>query len=202
MSDKQVGDRKFASALVCCVILATSLVSVIAFYSSILNTKEDLIDALYYDITGKDEQISILNSEKAEMQTQIATMTFDIQTLETQIADLTDIIELKETERWVDEYFDNVTAGTYMSWNKTAEYAGYIRFDRFGGGSTTETGEIYAQVKWTANNHVNYEEKRIFGEDKYFRFPVLPTSNVEILVGYDDPQNGTANIIVAISYVY
>jgi hypothetical protein len=202
MSEKQVSDRKLASALVFCVILATSLISVISFYSSTLNSKDDTINSLNSDITDKDEQISVMTSEKEELQSQIVNMTSDIETLQSQITNLTDIIELEKTENWLDEYYDNVTAGTYMSWNKTIDYAGYIRFDKFGGGSTTGTGEIYAQVIWTANNRVYYEQKMIFGVDTHFRFPVLPTSNVEIRVGYDDPQNGTANIVVAISYVY
>jgi hypothetical protein len=202
MSEKQVSDRKLASALVFCIILATSLISVIAFYSSTLNSKDDTINSLNSDITDKDEQISLMTSEKEELQSQIANLTSDLENFQSQITDLTDIIELKKTETWVDEYYDNVTAGTYMSWNKTVDYAGYIRFDIFIGESTTETGEIYAQVTWTANNRVYYEEKKIYGVDNHFRFPVLPTSNVEIRVGYDDPQNGTANIIIAISYVY
>jgi len=188
MNEKKVGDRKVAGALVFCVILATGMVSTIAFYSSILKNKENTINSLNSEITDKDEQISSLTSEKDDLQSQIN--------------NLTEILDLRKTESWVDEYFDNVTAGTYMSWNRTIDYAGYIRFDKFGGGSTTETGEIYAQVIWSTDNRVIYDQKKIFGEDKYFRFPVLPTSNVEVRVGYDDPLNGTTNIIVAISYVY
>ena len=42
----------------------------------------------------------------------------------------------------------------------------------------------------------------VVGEDTFFRFPVLPTSNVEIRLGYEDPSNGTANIMATIIYVY
>ena len=202
MSKKQAGDLKLAGALVCCLILGTSMVSIIAFYSSILNTKQNTINSLNSDITERDAQISSLNSEKELMQSQIANLTFETETLQSQIINLTEIIELSKTESWIDEYFDNVTAGTYISWNRTIDYPGYIKFDRFGGGSTTETGEIYAQVIWSTNNRVYFDEKKIFEKDLHFRFPVLPTSNLEIRVGYDDPQNGTANIIVAVSYVY
>ena len=170
MSKKQAGDLKLAGALVCCLILGTSMVSIIAFYSSILNTKQNTINSLNSDITERDAQISSLNSEKELMQSQIANLTFEM-------------IGQGQTGRMVD-------------------YPGYIKFDRFGGGSTTETGEIYAQVIWSTNNRVYFDEKKIFEKDLHFRFPVLPTSNLEIRVGYDDPQNGTANIIVAVSYVY
>ena len=202
MNEKKVGDRKVAGAIVFCVILATAMVSTIAFYSSILKNKENTINSLNSEITDKDEQISSLTSEKDDLQSQINTLNSEKDNLQSQINNLTEILDLRKTESWVDEYFDNVTAGTYMSWNRTIDYAGYIRFDKFGGGSTTETGEIYAQVIWSTDNRVIYDQKKIFGEDKYFRFPVLPTSNVEVRVGYDDPLNGTANIIVAISYVY
>ena len=202
MSNKQAGDLKLAGALVCCLILGTSMVSIIAFYSSILNNRQLTIDSLNSDITERDAQISALNSTMDELQSQIANLSFEKETLQSQLNNLTEIIELSKTESWIDEYFDNVTAGTYISWNRTIDYPGYIKFDRFGGGSTTETGEIYAQVIWSSNNRVYFDEKKIFEKDLHFRFPVLPTSNLEIRVGYDDPQNGTANIIVAVSYVY
>ena len=202
VKQKQGDDMKLASAIIFCIILATTMVSIIAFYSSILNTKDRTINSLNSDLNTKEEEIFSLTSEKAELQSQIENLTSEKSSLQSQISDLTEIIDFRKTEEWVDEYFDNVTTGTYMSWNRTIDYAGYLRFDRFGGGSTTTTGEIYAQVTWTTNNHVYYDKKLIYGEDSHFRFPVLPTSNVEVRVGYDDPQNGTANIIVAISYVY
>jgi cell division protein FtsL len=202
MNEKKVGDRKVAGALVFCVILATGMVSIIAFYNSILNNKENTINSLNSEITDKDEQISSLTSEKDDLQSQIDSLNSEKDNLQSQINNLTEILDLRKSESWVDEYFDNVTAGTYISWNRTIDYAGYIKFEKFGGGSTTATGEIYAQVIWSTNNRVFYDQKKVFGKDSYFRFPVLPTSNLEVRVGYDDPLNGTANIIVAISYVY
>ena len=202
MSEKQVSEKKLAGALILCIILATSLVAVIAFYSSVLDTKQDAIDSLNATVADKNDEIDLLNSTKLELQDQITNMTSDIADYEKQIGNLTDIVELRKTEEWIDDYFDNVSAGTYMIWNRTIEYPGYIRFDRIGGGSTTETGEIYAQVTWISNNGVVYDQKKVYGVDTQFRFPVLPTSNLEVRVGYDDPENGTANIIVAISYVY
>ena len=82
------------------------------------------------------------------------------------------------------------------------DYAGYIKFDTIGGEPTPETGEIYAQVSWYTRDLVFYEQKMVVGKDAFFRFPVLPTSNLEVRIGYDDPSNGTANIVVAITYVY
>ena len=203
MSKKQAGDRKLAGALVCCLILGTSMVSVIAFYSSSLNSKQAKINALNSDITGRDEQISSLNSEKEELQSQIANLTSANTGLQSQISNLTEIVELRKTEDWIEnEYFDNVTAGTYMSWNRTIAYPGFIRFDKLVGDSNTTTGEIYVQVTWTSDNRVYFDQKKVYGVDSHFRFPVLPTSNLEVRVGYDDPQNGTATIIVDVSYVY
>ena len=202
MSEKQISDRKLAGALVLCIILATSVVAVIAFYSSILNTKQNTINSLNATVTDKDEQIDLLNSTKMDLEGQITNMTSEIDDCLKQINNLTSIVELRKTEDWIDDYFDNVTAGTYMSWNRTIEYAGYLKLDKFGGGSTTQAGEIYAQVIWTSNNGVFYEQIKVLGKDQPYRFPVLPTSNLEVRVGYDDPENGTANITIAVSYVY
>ena len=202
MNEKHVNERKLAGALALCIILATSLVAVIAFYSSVLNTKQTTIDSLNANMTDRDEQISVLNSTTQDLQSQIDALDSEIDEAQDQIKNLTEIIELKKTENWIDDFFDNVSAGTYMSWNRTIEYAGYLRFDRLGGGASTETGEIYAQVIWISNNGVLFDQRKVFEKDTHFRFPVLPTSNLEVRVGYDDPENGTANIIVAVSYVY
>ena len=195
MSEKKVGNKKFTVTSVICVILVTIIVTTFAFYSSILQYKDDTIASLNSDITDKDEQISSVNSEKDDLQTQIDGITG-------QINNLTEIIELDKSEVWIDDYFENVTAGSYISLNRTVDYAGYIKFDTIGGESTTETGEIYAQVSWYTRDLVFYEQKMVVGKDAFFRFPVLPTSNLAVRVGYDDPLNGTANIIVAITYVY
>ena len=202
MSEKQVSEKKLAFVLILCIILATSLVAVIAFYSSVLTTKQNSIDSLNDTLSDKNDEIALLNSTRQELQDQITNMTSNIANYQKQIGNLTDIIELRKTEEWIDDYFDNVSAGTYMIWNRTIEYPGYIRFNRLGGGSTTETGEIYTQVTWISNNGVVYDQKKVYGVDNQFRFHVLPTSNLEVRVGYDDPENGTANIIVAISYIY
>jgi FtsZ-binding cell division protein ZapB len=209
MNEKKVGGRKVAGALVFCVILATGMVSTIAFYSSILNNKENTINSLNSEITDKDEQISSLTSEKDDLQSQINTLNSEKDNLQSQIDgfteqinNLTEIIELDKSEVWIDDYFENVTAGSYISLNRTVDYAGYIKFEKIGGVTTTETGEIYVQVIWSRKDLVFYNQKMVVGEDANFRFPVLPTSNLEVRVGYDDPLNGTANIIVTISYVY
>jgi predicted PurR-regulated permease PerM len=202
MSEKQVSEKKLAFVLILCIILATSLVAVIAFYSSVLNTQQNSIDSLNDIVTDKNDEIALLNSTQKDLQDQITNMTSSIVDYQKQIGNLIDIIELRKTEEWINDYFDNVSAGTYMIWNRTIEYAGYIRFDRLGGGSTTETGEIYAQVTWISNNGVVYDQKKVYGVDNQFRFPILPTSNLEVKVGYDDPENGTAHIIVAISIIY
>jgi hypothetical protein len=202
MIEKQVSDRKLAGALVLCIILATSLVTVIAFYSSVLNTKQVTIDSLNATVADRDVQISLLNSTAQELQNQIDTLDSEIDDVQKQIKNLTEIIELKKTEKWIDDFFENVSTGTYMSWNRTIEYPGYIRFDKIGGWTSTETGEIYVQVIWISNNGVLFDQIKVFEKDTHFRFPVLPTSNLEVRVGYDDPENGTANIVAAVTYVY
>jgi len=208
MSEKK-GDKKFTVTSVICVILITSIVTTIAFYSSILKHKDDTITSLNSEITDKDGQISSLTSEKDDLQSQITNLNSEKDNLQTQIDgltgqinNLTEIMELDKSEVWIDDYFENVTAGSYISLNKTVDYAGYIKFEKIGGESTTETGEIYAQVSWYTRDLVFYEQKMVVGKDAFFRFPVLPTSKLEVRVGYDDPLNGTANIIVAITYVY
>ena len=209
MSEKKVSGRRVTVESIACIILVTAMVTIIAFYSSILKYKDDAIDSLNSEIANKDTQISSLISEKDDLQSQINSLNSEKDALQSQIDDLTEqinnfteITELDKSEVWVDNYFENVIAGSYISLNRTLDYAGYIKFEQIGGVTTTETGEIYVQVVWSRSDLVFYNEKMVVGEDTFFRFPVLPTSNLEVRIGYDDPLNGTANIRVTIVYVY
>jgi len=195
MGEKKASRRIVTIESVICIILITAIVTVIAFYSSILKYKDDAIASLNSELADKDAQISSLISEKDALQGQI-------DNLSEQISNLTEIVELDKSEVLMDNYLENVKADTYISLSKKIDYAGYIKFDKIEGVATTDTGEIYVQVIWSRSDFIFYNEKLILGEDRFFRFPVLPTSNLEIRVGYDDPSNGTANIMVNIVYVY
>lgn len=161
------------------------------------------------EIAYKDAQISLLISEKDDLQSQVNSLNSEKGALQNQNSDLTgqinnltEIIKLDKSEFWIDDHFENVAAGSYVSLNRTVYYAGYIKFEKIGGVTTTETGEIYVQMIWSRKDLVLYNEKMVVGENTFFRFPVLPTSNLEVRVGYDDPSNGTANIIATIVYIY
>ncbi len=202
MGEKKVDDKNFYVTFLLCIILVTAIVSIIAFYSSIIKYKDNTINSLNSKIADKDEQISSLVSEKDNLQSQIDSLNSEKDSLQSQLDNLTEIVELDKSEVWINEYFMNVKAGTFINLNRTIDYAGYIKFEQIGGMTTTETGEIYVQVIWTRRDLVFYNEKMVVGEDTFFRFPVLPTSNLQVRLGYDDPSNGTANIRATIFYVY
>jgi cell division protein FtsB len=209
MSEKKVSGRRVTVESIACIILVTAMVTIIAFYSSILEYKDETIDSLNLEIADKEAQISSLISYNDTLQSQINSLNSEKVTLQNQIGDLTEqitnlteIIKLGKSEVLIDDYFENVAAGSFISLNRTVDYAGYIKFEQISGVSSTETGEIYVQVVWSRSDLVFYNEKMVVGEDVFFRFPVLPTSNLEVRVGYDDPSNGTANIMATIVYVY
>ena len=209
MSEKKGSGKRVTVESIACIILITAIVTIIAFYSSVLKYKDGTIASLNSEIADRDTQISSLISYNDTLQSQINSLNSEKVTLQNQINDLTEqinnlteILELDKSEVWIDDYFGNVAAGSFVSLNRTVDYAGYIRFEEIGGVTTTETGEIYVQVIWSRSNFVFYNEKMVVGEDTFFRFPVLPTSNLEVRVGYDDPSNGTANIMATIVYVY
>jgi cell division protein FtsL len=209
MSEKKVSGRRVTVESIACIILVTAMVTIIAFYSSILEYKDETIDSLNLEIADKEAQISSLISYNDTLQSQINSLNAEKITLQNQIAgiteqitNLTEIIKLGKSEVLIDDYFENVAAGSFISLNRTVDYAGYIKFEQISGVSSTETGEIYVQVVWSRSDLVFYNEKMVVGEETFFRFPVLPTSNLEVRVGYDDPSNGTANIMATIVYVY
>jgi len=209
MSEKKVSGRRVTVESIACIILITVIVTIIAFYSSILKYKDGTIDSLNSEIADRDAQIFSLVSYNETLQSQIDSLNSDKVALQNQIADLTaqitnltEIIKLGKSEVLIDDYFENVAAGSFISLNRTVDYAGYIKFEQISGVSSTETGEIYVQVVWSRGDLVFYNERMVVGEDIFFRFPVLPTSNLEVRIGYDDPSNGTANIMATVVYVY
>ena len=209
MSEKKVSGRRVTVESIACIILITAIVTIIAFYSSILKYKDGTIDSLNSEIADRDAQIFSLVSYNETLQSQIDSLQSDkgilhnqIDDLTGQINNLTEIIDMGKSEVWIDDYFKNVAAGSYISLNRTVDYAGYIKFEQISGVTTTGTGEIYVQVVWSRGDLVFYNEKMVVGEETFFRFPVLPTSNLEVRIGYDDPSNGTANIMATAVYVY
>ena len=209
MSKKKFSGIRVTIESIACIILITAIVTVIAFYSSILSYKDDTIASLNSEIADSDAQISSLISYNENLQSQINSLNSEKTTLQNQVGNLTEqinalteIIELEKSEVWIDDYFENVTAGAYVTVNRKVDYAGYIKFENIDGVATTETGEIYVHVIWSGKDDLLYNQKLSVGEDTIFRFPVLPTSNVEIRLGYDDPSYGTANIRATIVYVY
>jgi hypothetical protein len=209
MSEKKGSGRRVTVESIACIVLITVIVTIIAFYSSILRYKDGTVDSLNSEIADRDAQISSWISYNETLQSQIDSLQSDkgilhnqIDDLTEQINNLTEIIDMDKSEVWIDDYFKNVAAGSYISLNRTVDYAGYIKFEKIGGVTATETGEIYVQVVWSRGDLVFYNEKTVVGEETFFRFPVLPTSNLEVRIGYDDPSNGTANIMATIVYVY
>ena len=209
MSEKKGSGRRVTFESIACIVLITVIVTIIAFYSSILRYKDVTVDSLNFEIADKDAQISSWISYNETLQSQINSLQSDKVTLHNQIDDLTEqinnlteIIDMHKSEVWIDEYFKNIAAGSYISLNRTVDYAGYIKFEQISGVTTTGTGEIYVQVVWSRGDLVFYNEKMVVGEETFFRFPVLPTSHLEVRLGYDDPSNGTANIMATAVYVY
>ncbi len=209
MSEKKVSGRRVTVESIVCIILITVVVTIIAFYSSILKYKDDTIGSLNSEIADRDTQISSWISYNETLQSQMNSLNSDKVTLQNQIGDLTEqinnlteIIKLHKSEVLIDDYFKNVAAGSFISLNRTIDYAGYIKCEQISGVTATETGEIYVQVVWSRGDLVFYNERMVVGEETFFRFPVLPTSNLEVRIGYDDPSKGTANIRATIVYVY
>jgi hypothetical protein len=189
MGEKKISGRRVTVESIACIVLITAIVTIIAFYNSILKYK--------------DATIASLDSEIADKEAQISSLICDSDNLQSQINNLTEIIDLNKSEVWIDDYFENVSAGSCISLNRTIDYAGYIKFENISGVPTTETGEIYVQVIWSGEDLVFYNQKLVVGEeDAFFRFPVLPTSNLEVRIGCDDPSNGAADITATIAYVY
>jgi hypothetical protein len=166
-----INSKMVIGVSVFCVILAVAFFGTSLYFTSLIN--------------NKDLEISDLNSQ--------------INDLNTQITNLNSPAALQTTEIWLDDENVILQSNSSTIWNRTIEYPGYLRINKIGGGSTVGGGEIYFQITYWSDP-VYFEQKHVIGTTGILAFPVLPTSNLEFKLGYDNPINATADIRVTISY--
>jgi peptidoglycan hydrolase CwlO-like protein len=73
------------------------------------------------EIAYKDAQLSLLISEKDDLQSQVNSLNSEKGALQNQNSDLTgqinnltEIIKMDKPEFWIDDHFENVAAGSYV----------------------------------------------------------------------------------------
>ena len=211
---KKVVNRTAAIAVaIICIILAASLVSVIAVYLPMVNNLNSQITEKNTEIADLNSEISTLNSQVSSLQASDAQNKGTIQQLNNTVQNLRDLIDNLDAQIEADLNIIYLNASGYLLEPTTLsqdansstiltlyadqlEYAGLVRVDVQSTSNTT-----YAQVIYSSFG-VNYDQNVIVGLSGAAYFPVLP-GIVAVSIGNTEPTGSDpVNSTVSVLYYY
>jgi hypothetical protein len=213
------GNKKVIALAIICIILAASLVGVIAVYQPYnlqaqIAEKDTTINSLTRQIANLTEQLS-KSLDPTTYAQQVAYMNQQIANLNTQIAYLNDtlistysdnagyqkVVNLELSGTLYDDTFTqnaNVTTTLTLTTNQLY-YAGYILVEAQATANTT-----YAEILYSYGNY-NFDYNQTLGVSGTAIFPVLSSpaepSTVEIRIGNVN-QTTTNSVSATITYYY
>jgi hypothetical protein len=189
-----------------CVILAASLVGVIAIYqpnnlqTTQLADRDATISSLQQQVASLQErlantanastyvtQIAYLNQELLDMNDTLTTTNSDM-------ASLQSILQLQTTGTLYDDSFIQLANTTTTLWDDTLDYAGYVVVE-----ATATANTTYAEVSYTYGG-VNFDFTQPIGQSGTTLFPVL-TSTVTVKIGNTN-QTASNSVIATATYYY
>lgn len=151
-------------------------------------------NSLQDEITNLLNQVSSLQNESGMLQNQV-------DSLHDQLNDFTNIVSLTRSTVWVDNQTVSQPAsgfgGFFINWVFPASYAGFVSFNVLS--STTDS--TYVGVVYSSYG-VNYDSKIKVGTNGTAVFPVLPSSSIEVEIGYLGNLINGATETVTITYYY
>ena len=194
---------KVIALAVVCVILAASLISIVAVYQPTslqarINDKNKEIASLQAQISSLTTQLSGNVSSIASYQSQIqalnaqlTNLTTHLNTANSQFAVSNNIVTLNATQTLVPSTVKIVNNSTDL-FNSAVNYAGYLVVQ-----ATSNSTEAYARVVYSAYG-VSYNQTITVGKSGTAVFPVLPAT-VDVKIGV---PNATLNATVTVTYHY
>jgi dsDNA-specific endonuclease/ATPase MutS2 len=209
---KKVVNRTAAIAVaIICIILAASLVSVIAVYLPMVNNLNSQITEKNTEIADLNSEISALNSQVSSLQASVAQNAVTIQQLNSTVQNLrglTDVLDaqiednlniiylnasgyLLEPTTLTQDANSSTILGLYAD---QLEYTGVVIVDAQSTSNTT-----YAQVIYNSYG-VNYNQNITVGTSGTAYFPVLP-GGIAVQIGNTEPA-GSDPVGSTVSVVY
>lgn len=190
---------KVIALAVVCIILAASLVGIIAIYQpSQITEKDNTISSLQAQINVLEYQLSN-NVNATTYVTQIAYLNSQLSslndTLTSAYSDLTalqQITQLSSSEVWYQNSFTQDANATTPLGTATVDYAGYVVVQATASSTTTFAEAVYSF------GGVNFDYNQTIGTSGTALFPVLP-GTVEIRVGNVN-QTTTNNVTATITH--
>jgi peptidoglycan hydrolase CwlO-like protein len=204
-------NMKIIALVVVCVILAASLVGVIAVYvpnnsqaqltekENTINSLQTQIGALEYQISKTNSttyasQIANLNSQLSDLNNTLTSVYADYSSVQNDYASLQEITQLTTSELWYQNSFSQNGNATTSLGTAQVDYAGYVVVQ-----ATATANSTYAEVLYTFDG-INMDFNQTIGTSGTALFPLLPGS-VEIRMGNINQSNAN-NITATITHYY
>lgn len=189
-----------------CVILAGSLVGVIAIYQPLdsqITTKDNTINSLHSQISNLETQIASEGNSSVASQPyldQINQLNAELSDLNDSYAAANSIAQLQQSGLLYDSSASGTGTitqdanSTTNLWNDQLDYAGYVVVQASATAATTYAEAIYSF------SGSNFDLNQTTGTSGTAIFPVLP-GPVQINIGNIN-QNDTNTITVTVTYYY
>jgi predicted PurR-regulated permease PerM len=197
-------NMKVIALAVVCVILAASVVGVIAVYvpnnsQAQLTEKENTIASLQTQINALEYQLSTTNSttyftQIAYLNSQLSDLNDTLTSVYSDYASLQKIVQLGASELWYDNSFSQSANATTTLGTAQVDYAGYVVVQATASANTT-----YAEVLYTFGD-INMDFNQTIGTSGTALFPLLP-GTVEVRMGNIN-QSNTNNVTATITHYY
>jgi hypothetical protein len=195
---------KVIALVVVCVILAASLVGVIAVYvpnnsQAQLTEKDNTINSLRTQINALEYQLSTINSSSyvaqiAYLNSQLSDLNDTLTSLSSDYSSLLRIAQLGTSEVWYDNSFTQDANSSTLLGTAEVNYAGYVVVQATASADTT-----YAQVLYTFGG-IDLDFNQTIGTTGTALFPILP-GTIEIRMGNIDQSNPN-NVTATITHYY
>ena len=192
--------------VIICVVLVAALGGTIAYYTMTINNKQNQLNSVNDQLNSLTSFIATITGEtnsSASVPTVIADLNFSWNFFTSryisEIDSLSDTLNLTESTIWVSNSTVSEPAGglsiAWYNWTFSASIAGYVTID-----VTSASAGAWAQTEYSAYG-VNYSNQINVGTNGTASFPILPSTNITVGVGNQNPS-GEATQTVTITYYY
>jgi hypothetical protein len=197
-------NMKVIALLVVCVILAASLIGVVAVYvpnnsQAQLTEKDKTISSLQTQINALEYQLSTTNSttyvsQIAYLNSQLSDLNDTLTSAYSSYASLQKIVQLGTSEVWYDSSFSQDANATTTLGTAEVDYAGYVVVQ-----ATATANTTYAQVLYTYGG-IDMDFNQTIGTSGTALFPLLP-GTIEIRMGNIN-QSNVNNVTATVTHYY
>jgi hypothetical protein len=197
-------NMKVIALAVICVILAASLVGVIAVYvpnnsQALLTERENTIASLQTQINALEYQLSNINTttyvtQIAYLNSQLSDLNYTLTSVYSDYVSLQKIVQLATSEVWYDNSFSQDGNATTTLGSAQVDYAGYLVVQ-----ATDSANSTYAEVLYTFAG-INLNFNQTVGTTGTALFPLLP-GIVEVRMGNIN-QSSVNNVTAKITHYY